>query len=172
MDSGTAIARDPQGKRIYITGSTTSINFPITDSVYQETFGGEADGFVVKFHVTTGSVLYSTYLGGSNEDVVHAIAVNRLGHAFVVGTTNSTDFPTTSSAVQGAFGGLSDNFITVLNSRGTALFFSTYLGTPLAEEGHGLAIDASNHIFVTGTREISAGSGLNVFVTKIRLLEP
>ena len=111
-----------------------------------------SDAFVVKVNAS-GTVQYSTYLGGNGDDVGRAIAVDSSGNAYVTGSTLSTDFPThlalqtTCSSACAA----SDAFVTELNSTGSGLVYSTYLGGSGADVGNGIAVDASGDAYVTGT---------------------
>ncbi len=106
---------------------------------------------MTKFNPTGSGLVYSTYLGGNNLDVGYGIAVDGSGKAYVTGYTQSTNFPTTSGAYQGAFGGgYHDAFVTELNSTGTALLYSTYLGGSGQDEGDGIAVDGAGNAYVTG----------------------
>jgi hypothetical protein len=140
----------------YVTGLTKSTNFP-TKNAFQTAFGGgnvSGDAFVTKLDPSqsgTGSLLYSTYLGGSNDDVGHGIAVDGSGNAYVTGLTESSNFPTTPGAFQTSFaGGLDDAFVTKLNASGSALVYSTYLGGSNFEVGLGIAVDDSGNAYITG----------------------
>ena len=99
-DSGSGIAVDTSGNA-YVTGSTSSTNFPTTPGAYQTSFGGgNEDAFVTKLNPTGTALVYSTYLGGSNFDIGNGIAVDTSGDAYVMGSTTSTNFPTTPGAYQ------------------------------------------------------------------------
>ena len=93
----------------YVTGATSSTDFPTTAGAAQTTHaGGDLDAFVTKLDATGSGLVYSTYLGGSDDDVGFGIAVDGAGSAYVTGETLSTDFPTTAGAVQTTYaGGLS-----------------------------------------------------------------
>jgi hypothetical protein len=165
-DSGWAIAVDAEGNA-YVTGYTTSNNFPTTAGVFQPASAGYYDAFVAKLNPTGSALVYSTYLGGSphpsatsagsGTDIGFGIAVDGTGNAYVTGYTTSDNFPTTpgafqpvSSAPTNAFD--SDAFVTKLNPTGSALVYSTYLGGSGASinEGHGIAVDADGNAYVTG----------------------
>jgi len=151
-DSARGIAVDSSGNA-YVTGFTASSNFPVTAGALQSQIGsiGFQDAFVAKLS-PTGALIYSTYLGGSSTDTGAAIAVDQTGAAYVTGLTNSVNFPVTSGAPQGSFGGGgSDCFVAKLNSAGSALSYSTYLGGNNLDECSGIAIDATEAAFVTGT---------------------
>jgi len=124
-DAGNAIAVDAAGSA-YVTGYTKSTHFP-TQSAYQATFQGSQDAFVTKLTPAGDALVYSTYLGGSNDDFANGIAVDGAGSAYVTGDTQSTDFPT-QSAYQATSQGSGDAFVTKLAPAGNALVYSTYLG--------------------------------------------
>jgi hypothetical protein len=132
----------------YITGQTTSTNFP-TAVPYQPTNHGKADAFVTKFDSTGTFLSYSTYLGGSNEDVSDGISVDGAGLAYVVGYTYSTDFPL-ADAIQPAQGGDYDAFATKFNDNGSSLIYSTYLGGTFDDLGRAIALDTHGNAYLTG----------------------
>ncbi len=135
----------------YVTGNTASSDFP-TASALQGTRSGTNDAYVSVFNSAGSALVYSTYLGGtSSDDVGFGIAVDGTGNAYVTGRTSSSDFPT-ASPTQGTHGGgvSQDVFVSVLNSTGSALEFSTYLGGGGNEYGQGIAVDGSGNAYVTG----------------------
>ncbi|MCI0722902.1 MAG: choice-of-anchor D domain-containing protein [Acidobacteria bacterium] len=144
---GFGIAVDANGNA-YVTGRTDSTNFP-TASPFQAAFGGNADAFLSKLNAAGSALVYSTYLGGSNSEQGHAIAVDASGNAYVTGHTESTNFPT-ANAFQAAFGGNADAFLSKFNAAGSALVYSTYLGGTQYEEGNSVAVDAGGSAYVTG----------------------
>src|SRR5207249_5625212 len=108
-------------------GNANSTNFPTTTGSFRNGLVGFADAFVAKLDPTGSTLLYSTYLGGSNFNDATGIAVDAAGNAYVTGSTLSIDFPTTTGAFQPTFGGDFDAFVTKLNPTGSALVYSTYL---------------------------------------------
>jgi hypothetical protein len=153
-DSGNGIAVDAAGNA-YVTGYTSSSNFP-TFNPYQATFhGGFADVFVTRLNTNlsgTASLVYSTYLGGNSSDEGNAIAIDGAGNAYVTGSTESTNFPIRNQ-YQTFQGGIYDAFVTKLNTNlsGTAsLVYSTYLGGNIDDLGHGIAVDSSGNFYVAG----------------------
>ncbi len=146
-DWGTGIAVDSMGDA-YITGGTSSTNFP-THNALQVTKVGTANAFVAELNATGSALIYSTYLGGSNYDYGAAIAVDGAGDAYVTGITHSSNFPT-HNALQSVYAGDADAFVAELNSAGTALVYSTYLGGSGADGGTGIAIDSAGNAYVTG----------------------
>src|SRR5207302_1051020 len=140
-DRGLGIAVD-SGGHAYVTGRTNSMNFPTTPGALQTTSGGGFDAFVTKLNATGSALLYSTYLGGSGNDQGRGIVVDPGGHAHVTGLTFSANFPTTTGAFQTTSGGGGDAFVTKLNSTGTGLVYSTYLGGSGDDQGLGIAVSS------------------------------
>jgi hypothetical protein len=149
-NNGQGIAVDASGD-VYVTGSTTSADFPTTPGAFQTSFGGYYDAFVSKLNASGSALLYSTYLGGSGYDYGNGIALDASGNAYVTGDTTSSDFPTTPGAFQATYGGNGDAFVSKLNASGSALIYSTYLGGGSNDGGSGIAVDAPGSVTVTGT---------------------
>jgi len=147
------IAVDSAGS-IYVAGGTASTDFPLVNA-YQSQFKGTGQspgqGFVTKFTADGSALDYSTYLGGSGaNNGVSALAIDSAGDAYVAGSTNSTDFPTTAQAVQGSLRGQENAFVTELNPSGNALVYSTYLGGSGYDSEGAIAVDASGDAYVAG----------------------
>jgi hypothetical protein len=155
-DEGRGIAVDTRG-RAYVTGYTLSSDFP-TQAPLQAVSKDHYDAFVVKLNAQGTALVYATYLGGTGPDIGHAIAVDRQGQAYVAGYTESDDFPTTPNALQPVFGGQEaldpedsgDAFAAKLNTRGTALVYSTYLGGRELDSAWGIAVDSRGQASVAG----------------------
>jgi hypothetical protein len=150
VDSGMGIAVNTAGNA-YVTGSTSSSNFPVTPGAFQTVKGGDGnDAFVTELSAAGNALVYSTFVGGAGGDLANDIALDTAGNASIVGLTGSADFPTTADAIQSAPGGNNDAFITRLNPTGAALVFSTYLGGSEAEGGRSVAVDSAGSIYLTG----------------------
>lgn len=155
-DEALDVAADQDGN-VYMTGGTCSADFPATPGAYQEEKpDGCYSAYVSKFS-PDGALIYSTYLGGSVADRPFGIAVDASGSAYVVGRTDSPDFPTTPGAFQTKMRGSGDAFVAKLTSDGRSLEFSTFLGGALsgggAEENEaalGIAVDDTGAAYVTG----------------------
>ncbi|MEE9555038.1 MAG: SBBP repeat-containing protein, partial [candidate division Zixibacteria bacterium] len=132
-----------------VTGSTPSLDFP-TENPYDGSLGGNFDAFVTKLSPTGNSLVYSTYLGGANDDLGHGIAVDASGNAYVTGDTESSDFPT-EIPYDGSLGGRLDAFVTKLSRASNSLVYSTYLGGGSYDGGEGIDVDGSGNAYVTGS---------------------
>jgi len=149
-DDGKDVAFDGSGSA-YVTGLTLSPDFPTTVGVYDTSYnGGPFDAFVTKFNPAGSGIVYSTYLGGSYQDVGGGIEIDGSGNAHVAGQTESSDFPTTAGAFDTSFNGPHDAFVAKLNASGSALIYSTYLGGAGTDTFGALAVDAVGSAYVTG----------------------
>jgi hypothetical protein len=127
--------------------------FPITASAFQPAIGGGDDAFVAKISASGSTILYSSYLGGDNEDIAYGIAVDGSANAYVTGLTYSVSFPVTGSAFQLANAGAGDAFLTKVNtdaSGAASLAYSTLLGGSGVDQGNAVAIAPSGDVYVAG----------------------
>ena len=149
QDEGRGIAVDASGNA-YVTGFTYSSNFPTTTAAFDRTYGGNGDGFAVKLNAGGSSLAYSTYLGGSNNDRGLALAIDSAGVSYVTGETSSSNYPTTANSVDPAWNGDFDVFVTAVNATGTALAYSTFLGSGGFDDGLAITVDGASSAYVTG----------------------
>jgi hypothetical protein len=163
VDQGGRITADSSGAA-YVVGNTSSANFPVAPGAFQTTFGGGvcgatpcADLFVTKLNAAGSSLIYSTFLGGSNRDVGSSVAVDSFGNAYVSGSSSSSDFPT-ANALQSTIGGgvcgttpCSDIIVAKLNATGSGLIYSTYLGGGNQDSASSIALDGTGAAYVTGS---------------------
>lgn len=177
VDDARAIAVDAQGSA-YIIGSSTSPDYPGTTR--GQTFGSQ-DIVVAKLNATGSAIVWATYLGGSSVDVGLAIAVDAQGNVFGGGSTASTNFPVSDTAVQRVLSGgsaVTDGVVFRLNANGSTLAWSTYLGGAQSDEVRGLAIDGVGAVYVTGRTDstdfvntnrenLPPRGGGDAFVTKL-----
>jgi hypothetical protein len=150
FENGSSIDVDSAGNA-YITGQTRSTNFPTANPV-QATFGGgfpDGDAFITKINAAGNALVYSTYLGGSDNDVGADIDVDSAGVAHVGGFTSSSNFPT-ANAFDSTFGGTQDGFATKLNAAGNAFAYSTYFGGSGSDAINDIAVDSSGNTYVVG----------------------
>jgi uncharacterized repeat protein (TIGR01451 family) len=154
---GSDIAVDWAGNA-YVTGLTTSTDFPTTLGAFDTSFNGRVDAFVVKLNGTGSGLAYATFLGGSHDDEGYGIAVDGTGSAYVTGATTSTDFPTTLGAFDTSFDGRVDAFVVKLNGAGSALAYATFLGGSggsVYELGAGIVVDGAGSAYVMGQTDSS-----------------
>jgi hypothetical protein len=134
-DYSTGIAVDGSGNA-YVTGQTQSTDFPVTTGAFQTANGSPGiygvNAFVTKLNATGSALVYSTYLGGSDQDYAHGIALDGSGDAYVTGSTTSSNYPVTAGALQPTNNALANYaesaFVTEVNPAGTGLVYSTFLG--------------------------------------------
>lgn len=173
-DRAAGIAVDSSGQA-HIVGATGSNNFPLQNPA-RGTFVGGKEGFALKLNIAGSALIYSTYLGGSNHDVATAVAVDSSGNVYVAGDTYSSDLALLYP-VQASLGGGADAFVIRLSSSG-AIAFSTYLGGSLDEHAGGIAVGASNIVYIAGGTfstnfplagaiQASNAGGQDAFVAKI-----
>jgi hypothetical protein len=145
---GAGISLDVAGNA-YLTGSSNSVNYPVTAGAFQANNAGNNDAIVTKLNSTGASLIYSTYLGGSGNDFATGIGLDTSGNTWITGQTASANFPVSADAIQPALAGMSDVFATELNPAGTGLSFSTFLGGSNTESAFALALNG-NDVYITG----------------------
>ncbi len=175
-NDGQKIALDSSGNA-YVAGFTSSADFPVRTAA-QPAFGGGYENAVIFKLDRNGKLVYSTYLGGNNQERAQGMAVDATGAVFVSGFTWSIDFPVTN-AIQRTMTGRPDAFLAKLSPAGDRFLFATYLGGSKLEYGAGLALDSSGNPVLVGTTasedfpvvnplQPALGSGAETgFITKI-----
>lgn len=164
-----AVAVDVQGNA-YVAGWTAAVDFPVVNG-YQPVLKGQKDGFVAKINPAGSRFVYSTFLGGSLDDAINAIAVDADGNAYIAGETYSSNYPSlnafqpTKSGFRLVNSSLGNAFITKLDATGSVLRYSSFLGGEIctsycqslgglpqyaADAAYGVAVDQEGHAFVTG----------------------
>ncbi len=149
-DFGKAVGLDGEGN-ILILGTTNSDNFPSHRAIQDER-GGLYDAFLTRISNSGTSLIYSTYLGGLDDDWAIDMKVDADGYAYLTGYTFSYDFPK-KNAFQNAKAALADAFVTKIDSSGVTLIFSTFLGGNQNDYSQGIAFDTAGRVYVTGSTE-------------------
>jgi hypothetical protein len=156
-DGAYDLAIDSAGNA-YVTGFTVSPDFPTKNALFGHISGSPdanfhlypVEVFVTELNAQGSDLVYSTYLGGSGNDVGSAIALDPAGYAYVTGYTSSTDFPV-RNALQSSSGGVSDVFIAKFAPGGGSLVYSTYFGGIGIDQGEGIAADSDGYAYVAGS---------------------
>ena len=147
---GQGVAVDSSGNA-YVTGLTGSSNFPVSSNAYQRTYrGGLSDGFVTKFNASGSGLMYSTYLGGTQSEQPNGIAVDANGNAYVVGDTESINFPTKNALQGDPSDGNTDAFVAKLTPDGSDVVYSTYLGGNQYDQALDVTVDPVGNAYVVG----------------------
>jgi hypothetical protein len=174
LETSTDVVVDSAGNA-YLTGNTQSSDFP-TLKALQSNNGGGQDAFVTKLN-STGGVVYSSFLGGSGQETANSIALDPNGNVYVIGETNSSNFPTLN-AYQSSLKAGKDAYVAKLNPSGNGLLYSSFLGGSGDETGFGLDVDSTGNAYLSGSTssadfpilngyQITYGGGTDGFVTKL-----
>jgi uncharacterized protein (TIGR03437 family) len=162
FDGVDALALGTDGS-VYVTGHTSSTNFPTTPGAFQTAPNPEFPagtviryppyGFVTRLKPDGSGLIYSTYIGGGGSIIMGAIAVDAQGDAFVIGAADSTTFPTTPGSLQPCLAdpnGYSNAILFELDPNGSRLLYSTFLGGNVRDQGFGIALDGGRNAYLTG----------------------
>jgi hypothetical protein len=172
-----ALTLDAAGNPI-VSGYTRSSNFPTTPGAYDRTHSGDYDVFVAKLDADGSRLIWATFLGGNQEDRCFGVFPDPQGNVYLAGLTYSPDFPTTPLAHDRTLGGARDAFAAKLNSSGSALWWSTYLGGTGQERVWDLELASNNELIVAGETfssnfpttpaafDTTANGGADGFVTR------
>lgn len=180
----TSLAIDAAGDT-WMAGNTPSLNFPVTQNAVQKApypgllgFVTQTDGFIFGLDPSGSTQIYGSYLGGSGNDSIGGMAAGPDGTIWIAGTTASTDFPVTPSAVQSKLNGPEDAFLTHIDPKSPNFLYSTYFGGSGHEIAEAIAVDAQGAIYIGGATDstdfpVTAGAlqtvyggGTDVFLAK------
>ncbi|MFC1725912.1 SBBP repeat-containing protein [candidate division KSB1 bacterium] len=176
VEEGNSIAVDPEGNA-YVTGATTSEDFPTTEGAFDQNHNGSADIFVSKLNRAGSGLIYSTYLGGSDSEGAQSIAVDPDENIYILGYSKSSDFPTTLNVYDVSINAGYDIILSKINSSGNLLCYSTFIGGDGEDIGYGLAVDTLGNAYVTGYTnspnfpattdafQTGKGNGLDAFIS-------
>jgi gliding motility-associated-like protein len=139
---------------VYVASTTFSTDFPTTTGVFQANLSGGQEGCVFKLSPDLSTLIWSTFLGGSNNDAAYSLQFDDLNNILITGGTESNDFPIAGSAHQPTYqGGATDGWIAKINSTGTFLLNSTYIGTSDYDQCYFVQLDTANNVYVIGQTE-------------------
>lgn len=169
-----------ENDNVYIVSTTASTNFPVTAGSFQPTYGGGSlDGCIVKLDNSLSNIIWASYLGGSGNDAIYSISLDRDENLIVGGGTTSNNFPTTANAIRTVYqGGSADGFITRIDKSGAAIYKSTYWGTSSYDQVYFVEVDRNDNIYALG-QSLHSGSALHsnaawftpgggIFITKFQ----
>jgi hypothetical protein len=185
-DRGVGIALSSAGEAV-VTGDTNASDFPSTPGAFDPTYNGgsdpsresDPDAFVAKLNASGSALVYSTFVGGTSLERGMGVALDEAGNAYVVGTTFSSDLPTTAGAFDTTPAGCCNGFVTKLSPTGSVLLYSSYLGGSDPDESvDAVAVDGQGSAYVTGSTDSrdfpttpgafdQSGGPVDVFVTKL-----
>lgn len=179
-DIAYGLTLDASGN-VYLTGETSSTDFPIVGNVFNKTFrGGTEDAFILKLNPTGNALVYSSFIGGKDLEIGTDVAVDPSGNAYIIGQTWSSDFPVTTGAFcMTSSPGTIDGFVSKVNPSATALMFSTYIAGKATDYLNAIEVDGNSDVYLTGETKstdfpITHGSymstiqgGWDAFVTKL-----
>ena len=166
-----------KNNNIYVTATTSSTNFP-TMSAYNSSSNGGFDIFLTKIN-PSGSLIYSTYLGGSSDDIGFGLFVDSYNHVHITGMTSSSNFPITARTYNSTYGGSNDAFIMDFDMNTNSISYSTFFGGSNFDYGLDIKVDNSNNTYVVGqtasmnipttnnANQSSYGGGYDVFIAKL-----
>lgn len=146
----TEIVRDSH-QNIYFAGKTMSSDFPTTAGAFSNVYSGDYDAFVLKFDPTGTKLIFSSFFGGTGQDL--AVALKLVGPSddiLVLGLASGGGFPTTAGAYQTVYGGVDDIFLLKLNNAGNNLIFSTLIGGYTDEQANDFCIDKNGDYYILG----------------------
>ena len=144
----TDVAVDGSGN-LFITGSTSSTNFPTTAGAFDRTQNGAFDVYLTKLNAAGSALVFSTFFGGSGFDSSGGLALDSTGNSYLSGGAGSLDFPTTPGAFDTLTDG-NDAYVAKFNPAGSALVYSTFLGGTSSDGASSIALDGAGNAWVTG----------------------
>jgi gliding motility-associated-like protein len=133
-----------------IATTTRSLDFPVSANAVQTTNAGKQDGCVFMLDPNLSTLVWSTYIGGTEEDAAYGVQMNSLGEVYIAGGTKSGDMPTTAGVLNPVFGGVTDGFLAKIINDGAAIEYCTYIGTDKHDQVYMVQLDTLDNVFVTG----------------------
>ena len=152
LDSGVSVTLTDDGN-IILLGRTSSSDFPTTTGAYQRNYSNMDDLYICMVNLSRAEIEFSTYIGGERDESPSDIAIDDDGNIYIVGSTDSDDFPTTTGAFQTHHQGRWDVFACKLSSDGKDLLFSTLVGSRNNDFGEGISVDTNGTTYITGSTD-------------------
>lgn len=146
---------------IYIASSSKSSDFPMVNSI-DNVLNGNQDAILVKLNSNLTSIIYSTFIGGADKDCGNALAIDDSLNVYITGGTSSTDFYTTTGSYKNSYsGGKADGYICKIKYDGSAILYSTFIGTASYDQSYFVQLDNNNDVYIfgqtQGTMPVTAG---------------
>ena len=138
---------------IYVASSTMSGDFPVTGGAFQPALSGLQDGCIFKMDGNLSNLIWSSYLGGTNDDAAYSLQFDDLGNVITTGGTESPNFPVTAGAYQTSYSNFIDGWITKIDNNATSIIASTFVGTPDYDQAFFVQLDTGNNVYVVGQTE-------------------
>lgn len=140
---------------IIAVSSTSSNDFPITSDAFQKVYGGGLqDGIIVKFSPDLDQLIFSSYFGGTADDGIFGLAIDKKDHFIISGGTNSSNLPVTPNVISQNFnGGIADGFVSIISNKTHQLLYSSYYGTSAYDQSYLVQSDKQGNIFLFGQTE-------------------
>lgn len=140
---------------VYVVSTTQSVDFPVTDGVFQPTYaGGRQDGVVFKLNYNLSNLMWSSFIGGEGSDAAYSLSIASDNSLYVCGGTNSKSFPVTDGVIQPTLNGEAiDGFVAHIDENGRTLLHSTYLGSGYYDQSYLIKTDRLDHPYVFGQTE-------------------
>jgi fibronectin type 3 domain-containing protein len=148
-DYGLSLEVDENGSA-YASGLTESKDFPTTEGAYDSKHGGDMDAVVFKLNSSGHELLYSTFIGGSDDDYCMSLALDQKGNVYLTGVTRSSNFPIDIYAFDITFNGYSDSYVLKLNQDGNAIEYSTYIGGEYYDRGNDIEVNQDGEAYTIG----------------------
>ncbi len=144
---------------VYIGSCTYSNDFPVNENSFQPAYKGKQDGVVFKLDYNLSNLIWSSFLGGNEDDAIYSIDVDNNYNLYAAGGTNSRNFPVSSNAINKDFlGGTVDAFVAHISKDGTKLINSTYFGSPNYDQAYFVRTDKFNYPYIAGQTKASGST--------------
>ena len=137
---------------VYIASSTLSSDFPTSSNSFQSSFQGSQDGCIVKMDNQLSTIIWSSFIGGDNDDALYSLAIDNSNNIYLTGGTISTNFPTTALSYNPTYNDSinPDAFISKINPSGTQILSSSYFGSENYDQSYFIELNNDNMVYIFG----------------------